>query len=264
MPVHARSSVGLLLLALFTACLWAQNPLAKAHSHNDYQHARPLLDALEEGFCSVEADIFLVNGQLLVAHDEDEINPERTLEALYLEPLKSRVKQNGGTVHTSVCPFTLMIDVKSAAEPTWKALAKVLERYRDMLTAFEETKVKSGAVTVLVSGNRAASLMMKHKVRYAGLDGRIADVDLGLTPTLMPLLSDNWTRYFTWSGKGRIQPKEHAQLKAMVEKAHAAGYLIRFWASPDDPAGWSLLREAGVDMINTDNLKGLSRFLREE
>ena len=44
-------------------------PLANAHSHNDYEHDRPLLDALDHGFKSIEADIFLFEGQLLVTHD---------------------------------------------------------------------------------------------------------------------------------------------------------------------------------------------------
>ena len=42
-------------------------PRPRAHSHNDYWRKRPLLDALECGFCSVEADIFQVGDQLLVA-----------------------------------------------------------------------------------------------------------------------------------------------------------------------------------------------------
>lgn len=40
-------------------------PLIQAHSHNDYEHARPLFDALDLGFCNVEADIYLVDGKLL-------------------------------------------------------------------------------------------------------------------------------------------------------------------------------------------------------
>ncbi len=36
--------------------------LSQAHAHNDYHHALPLLDALAHGFCSVEADVFLVDG----------------------------------------------------------------------------------------------------------------------------------------------------------------------------------------------------------
>jgi putative flavoprotein involved in K+ transport len=42
-------------------------PLPNAHSHNDYLRPRPLLDALDQGFCGVEADVFLVDGDLLVA-----------------------------------------------------------------------------------------------------------------------------------------------------------------------------------------------------
>jgi hypothetical protein len=37
-------------------------PLTRAHAHNDYLHARPLFDALDHGFCSVEADVWGVNG----------------------------------------------------------------------------------------------------------------------------------------------------------------------------------------------------------
>ena len=59
-------------------------PLPQAHAHNDYHHPRPLLDALDHGFCGVEADIFLVDGELLVGHDRTELKPERTLESLYL------------------------------------------------------------------------------------------------------------------------------------------------------------------------------------
>ena len=46
----------------------APKPLGQAHAHNDYYHKRPLLDALSHGFCSVEADVFLKNGNLLGGH----------------------------------------------------------------------------------------------------------------------------------------------------------------------------------------------------
>src|SRR5262245_36960462 len=66
-------------------------PLVHAHAHNDYEHPRPLLDALDHGFCSVEADIWLVDGKLLVAHDRDKVKPDGTFQALYLDPLRERV-----------------------------------------------------------------------------------------------------------------------------------------------------------------------------
>ncbi len=265
-----RTRLFFLLISIFAllVCATGQAPsnadqwLVRAHSHNDYQHTRPLLDALDRGFCSIEADVFLVSGQLLVAHDPDEVMPERSLESLYLEPLAARLRKKASAAPIPDCPVTLLIDVKSDAEPAWKALSSVLKRYRGILTVFEGDQVRPGALTVIISGNRAASLMMSEKVRYAGLDGRLSDVDLGLRPALMPLLSEDWTRYFTWAGQERILPKERDQLNYLVEKAHARGYRIRFWGAPDNAAGWTVLKNAGVDFINTDDLDGLSRFLK--
>ena len=62
-------------------------PLTNVHAHNDYEHKHPLFDALACGFCSVEADINLVDGQLLVAHSRAAVKPGRTLQSLYLDPL---------------------------------------------------------------------------------------------------------------------------------------------------------------------------------
>jgi len=72
------------------------HPLLNTHSHNDYEQARPLAEALDQGFCSVEADIFLVGDQLQVAHDRTGLRKERTLQSLYLDPLRKRIREQGG------------------------------------------------------------------------------------------------------------------------------------------------------------------------
>ena len=87
-------------------------PLPVAHAHNDYLHKRPLLDALSHGFCSAEADIFLVEGRLLVAHERSSLDKARTLKALYLDPLRQRTRKNSGRVHKGGPVFTLLIDIK--------------------------------------------------------------------------------------------------------------------------------------------------------
>ena len=130
-------------------------PLIRAHAHNDYHHPRPLLDALDHGFCSVEADIFLVDGQLLVGHFPIELKPARTLQALYLDPLQCRVRDNGERVYRAGPPFTLMIDVKTDAGRTYAVLATVLAGYADMLTSVRDGVVEQRAVNVIISGNRA-------------------------------------------------------------------------------------------------------------
>jgi hypothetical protein len=34
------------------------------------------------------------------------------------------------------------------------------------------------------------------------------------------------------------------------------------WATPDNEAGWKELHEAGVDLLNTDHLAEMEKFLR--
>ncbi len=123
----------IIFAALLTASrLVAGKPallLTHAHAHNDYAHARPLLDALDHGFCSVEADIFFTNGCLLVAHKFSQTKPERTLQALYLDPLRDRVRKNGGRVFPDGPEFTLLIDLKQDWRTLYPPLRAVLTNY---------------------------------------------------------------------------------------------------------------------------------------
>lgn len=259
----------LALLGLLESTTAAQEstrpvPLLRAHAHNDYEHARPLLDALDRGFYSVEADIWLVDGRLLVAHDLEDTRPERTLQALYLEPLLARAEKNGGRVFPGGPSLTLLIDVKSGATNTYVALRHVLLQYTNMLTAFYPTRTETNAITVVISGNRARGLMASEEVRFAAYDGRIADLDSGAPPQFIPLISDNWVNLFRWKAGGTEGPlpaKEKQKLKDLVQRTHAQGRLLRLWGAPDKPAAWGALLDAGVDFINTDDLAGLQKFL---
>ena len=237
-------------------------PLSQAHAHNDYLHARPLLDALDHGFTSVEADIFLVDGRLLVAHSQRELKPERTLQALYLDPLRERVKANGRSVYPGGEPFHLLIDLKSAGEPTYAALSKVLAEYADILSTVRDGKAEQKAVSVSISGNRPIATITNESLRFAGIDGRLGDLDSDLPAHVMPIVSDNWSLHFKWRASGPMPDAERQKLRDAVAKSHAHGRRIRFWATPDNAPMWRELHAAGVDMINTDDLAGLEKFLR--
>ena len=106
-------------------------PVKNAHAHNDYQHTRPLFDALDQGFNSVEADVFLVDGKLWSDIRALDLKPDRTLESLYLDPLRERIRANGGKVYRDGPPFWLLVDVKTEAKSTYAALHDVLARYAD-------------------------------------------------------------------------------------------------------------------------------------
>ncbi len=236
-------------------------PLPQAHAHNDYYHSRPLLDALDNGFCSVEADVFLVGDQLLVAHSKLEIRPEQTLESLYLDPLQKRVLKNGGRVYPGGPMFTLLIDFKSDGKETYAVLRSKLSVYRKMLSRVENGAFHPGAVQIVVSGNRPVEAITQDAVRYVGIDGRLSDWDSTTPAHLMPMISDRWSSHFRWRGEGNFPSNERQRLREVVARAHAADRRVRFWATPENPLVWNELQSAGVDHINTDQLEALREHL---
>lgn len=270
---QTRSSACVLLFsAVFWPCCPAGSddqsnsikPLAAAHAHNDYLHERPLLDALDHGFTSVEADVFLVQGKLLVAHDITALRPERTLAALYLDPLRERIQSRDGWIYDKGRSLTLLVDIKSDAETTYAALHKLLAEYAAMLTTVADDVLETKGVTVIISGNRSQETIRGQKVRYAGIDGRLSDLDSNLPADLLPLISDNWRNHFKWTADGPLPVGERDKLHQIVKESHAKGRRVRFWATPERTAVWKELRMAGVDLINTDDLAGLQKFLTAE
>lgn len=249
------------LLAALPFTVPPPTPLPAAHAHNDYEHTRPLFDALARGFCSVEADVWLQNGNLLVAHTPLKWKSDRTLQSLYLDPLRERVKRNGGNVHPGGPAFHLMIDIKTDAKETYAAVAKVLAEYADILSVTKDGKTEAKAVTVVISGNTDREGIEKEAVRYAAIDGRPKDLDGDAPAHLVPWVSQSWAVLFKWDGTGEFPDAERMKLKEYVAKAHKQGRKVRFWATADTPAMWKELHAAGCDFINTDKLDELRAFL---
>jgi len=264
--MHTNRIISVVILLLAGPGLLSKasdpQPQPQAHAHNDYEHDRPLLDALSHGFCSVEADVFAIDGELRVAHDRIDTRPGKTLQKLYLDPLRERVQKNGGRVYKDGPIFTLLIDFKSFGKPTYELLRQVLVDYRDMLVPRQGEK--EPAISIVISGNRPFDLIEADKKRLVGIDGRLSDLDSKMSASLMPMISDNWGTHFKWRGNGEIPAAEQAKLLDAVKRTHAAGRRLRFWATPENEAVWRVLAAAGVDHINTDQLARLEEFLKME
>lgn len=250
-----------IILFACAALATAQTPLPNAHAHNDYEHARPLLDALDHGFCSVEADIYLVDGALLVAHDLKDVKPERTLQALYLDPLRARATANGGRVFPNGPTVQLLVDFKSDGAKTYDALRSVLAQYEDMLTVFDNGKVETKAVTVVLSGAAPRDVLMAEPRRLAAIDGRPRDLDAPIDPALTPLISDSWAATFKWNRDGAMPQDIRDTVKSLADRVHAGGAKLRFWAIPAREDVWAALLDAGVDFLNADDLPRVQAFL---
>lgn len=229
------------------------------HAHNDYLHERPLLDALEHGFASVEADVFLIDGELYVAHTFVEVDRSKTLRKLYLDPLRKIVEKNHGRVHPgSTEPLVLLVDIKTDGKKTFAELHRQLMEYRSMLVlASDGEDPRGGAVQVIVSGNRPFDEIEVASPRLAAIDGRLSDLRRDRSKFLYPLISDNWNSHFQWRGVGEISDEELKKLRGIVKSTHEEGRRLRFWAIPDREEVWKLLHREQVDYINTDRLRDL-------
>lgn len=222
------------------------------HAHNDYLHARPLFDALDQGFDSVEADVFLSKNDLLVGHFFWEIKPERTLESLYLLPL-SKLHKEGKLKN-----IWLMVDIKSnEAERSAMLLDQQLRRYPGLFSKVGEKD--NAPVKVLLSGNMPREWVCSGKSNLLRLDGREGDLGNKEQAEIFPWVSMPWSKHFSWLGKGPISEIEKNKLKAMALKAASAKQQLRFWGAPDVPECWKIQAEFGVQRIGTDNLSGLAK-----
>ena len=261
--VITASIVAMLISAETSAQTGQAEPIA--HAHNDYEHQNPLHDALAAGFTSVEADVYLVENRLLVAHDRDKTTLKRTLQSLYLDPLTQHFENHPPNPEQST--FWLMIDVKSEPISTFQRIHQVLNAYPKLIRVNDDPKSPIAGkqippVRVVISGNRAKEVITETQPHMAGIDGRLTDLNSDFSPKAMPWISDNWKSHFSWRGIGRFPAKERNILRDYVRQAHAKGRLIRFWATPDEPVVWDELIAAGVDLINTDDLQGLRTHLK--
>ena len=127
-------------LFLFLTFLWVNGQDPAVHSHNDYLQDVPFWKAISAGVLSVESDVFLMGGKLMVAHEKEHIIEDRTLESLYLKPINEFLQLN-------LIPnkkLQLLIDLKSEAYTTLDAIVKELKKY--------PTIINNKNISIVISG----------------------------------------------------------------------------------------------------------------
>jgi alkaline phosphatase len=229
---------------------------ANAHSHNDYEKQIPFYKAWENQFGSIEADIFLNNGKLVVAHDSIQLVQQRTLDSLYLAPLQLCIQKNGGFVYADKKrSLQLMIDIKSEAVSTLNKLVETIERFK--------TLNNTPSLKIVISGNRPASSQFDSYPSWILFDGELQKNYQQVELKKIVMFSDNFTNYSLWQGTGEIPEKDKQVLQQIIDKVHSLGKKIRFWNAPDTPDSWKAFIAVGVDYINTDKIDELTKFLNK-
>lgn len=225
-----------ILLVIFDISLTFSQSIS--HSHNDYLQSVPFWNAYGAGCNSVEADVFLQNNQLYVAHTQAEIST-KTLKKTYLEPINELI--NKGELEGR--EIQLLIDVKTEAITTLSVIVSEISKYPSF------TKQDS-PVKVIISGNRPKDFTVYPA--YLLFDYQETGEFDKTKFEKVGMVSYAFQRFSKWNGKGRLIHADEIRLKEVINKVHQSGKKIRFWASPDNPTAWFTLSEMGVDFINTD------------
>ncbi|WP_184542169.1 phosphatidylinositol-specific phospholipase C/glycerophosphodiester phosphodiesterase family protein [Mucilaginibacter sp. FT3.2] len=262
-PKHLKYLLILLLIFLGYNSYSQNLSSAAGFAHNDYWHKRPLYDALDNGFTNIEADIYLRGNKLIVAHILPIFKKQKTLERLYLGPLMACINGTNKDIKCPTYPLTLMIDIKSDADKTYEALEQILEKYRPILSGYENGVYTQRQVTVVITGHKPYTLIKAQKSRLAFIDEDLMQVKQDtLAKNLYQTASCKYSHLLKWDGKGNFPPFERQRLRMYVLLAHRFGKKVRLWASPENEEVWRELLNCGVDLINTDRLVELHNFLQ--
>ncbi len=240
-------------------------PLTNAHAHNDYWHFKPLKQALNNGFMSVEADVHLTKGDLLVAHERIFAKRKKSVWRKYLKPLYERAKQNN---FESIYPngpreFILYIDIKKGCPDLLDTLISQLKKVEEMLTIWENGEKKIGAVSVIVGACGREKEWLEAPKRYFYFDSGMGGIGSEYGADVIPRVSASLKSVITWRGRGKMPEEERKKLKSIIDKAHADGRKVRFWAGTNKKKVWRELIDAGADWINVDRLKRFRKFMNQ-
>lgn len=232
----------------------ARYTTANAHSHNDYHQPDPFWTAYQHGFGSIEADIFLSNNELIVAHDTGELKLHRTLDQYYLQPVLLCIRKNGGFVYTdSTKHLQLLIDIKTDSINTLNKFIEQISKYPLL--------INTPSLKWVISGNRPDPRLFDSYPAWIWFDAELNKTYPDAAWSKIAMLSDNFARYSRWRGVGKLPEKR--LLRSVIKGAGQHHKPVRFWNAPDNREAWKQLTGLKVDFINTDHIAALDDFLRQ-
>ncbi|TGJ81205.1 hypothetical protein E0Z10_g7554 [Xylaria hypoxylon] len=237
------------------------------HSHNDYDHDIPAFQALSAGCIGMEADVWLVGGDVVLGHILPTLG--RTFRAQYVNPLMAIINHNGGSVYKSRPGQTLvlLVDFKTSDTGTLDAVVTALEPLRQAgyLSRLEGGVFVKRAVTVVASGSAPFN-------RISTGDG-VPNRDIFYDANLGALGGTTYTSQNSYVasadfqdvvGEAKTATLTSAQMDTItnqVSQAHAKGLVARYWNLPGEYL-WEPLEALGVDLLNADDLSNTARVPR--
>ena len=241
-------NIFLLILLLLNSKISAQI----THSHNDYEQKQPFFAAYNLGFDSIEADLYLKDGELCVAHDKKDVSTERTLRKLYIEPLLAKIKENGGYPYPNKIPLHLLLDLKTQGHEIMQVLDAQLKPYKKELRH----------VKISISGDMPQPEEFQNYDKMFSFDGRRNLTYSKKAFKRIYIVSASFTEFGKyWTGKQALPQEVADKISVFVKEMHAKNKKVRLWGTPNTKFGFETLKALKVDVIGTDDLPLLRNFI---
>ena len=277
----------------YQAFIHKANPVP-VHSHNDYTRRIPLFEALASGCISIEADVHLVGGELLVGHSARGLKTAHSLRTMYLEPLQ-RMLESQNTQRSNVTfedswrgifdndpkqTVVLLVDHKTSGRETFAQLYAQLQPLRelDYLTYWNGSDKVMRPLTIVATGKAPFESVTE-------LRANRRDIFWDAPLDALPSASDDFTsnpprfRYNQSNSHYASTPYRNAVFlrptelddsllmtpqgkdlaATQAQQAAARGLLTRYWDTPSSPPNlrdslWRYLIGVGGGVINMDDM----------
>lgn len=253
-PKSMRCFLAMIIMFFVIPAKGQEYNASRIFAHNDYVRSQPFYTAYNLRVGYIEADVFLVGDELLVAHHRNETKPGRTLAALYLEPLARKVAENRGSVYEDPGIYlTLMIDLKTEGTATLTRLVELVQEYPSLLAC--------STLHFMISGNVPPPAQWKDYPSFISIDGRPEKPYTKEQLERIAMISTNFRDHVKWDGRGDLSGEELKKIRLLVAAVHAKGKKIRFWATPDFEDAWKQQMNLNFDVIVTDDVSGLEAFM---
>ena len=216
-----------------------------------------MLDAIEAGYVGVEVDYYLVNGRLLVGHDWSQLSRNRTLQSLYLEPLRLlTLTPNAASVCGPNRRFLLNIEAKQRSRPAFDSLRAVLDRYPDLFGP------EGWVDAILVGWTPPLDSLGEARIQFRIEASRFVD-SLPSDPRIA-LISVRYPDVFRWNGHGTTTNEFGWRLDRLVRLTRLVpGRRLRVYEVPYVAELYRALLDGGVDLLGIKELEKGRRLMLE-
>ncbi|GAA5825685.1 hypothetical protein JCM3770_002798 [Rhodotorula araucariae] len=224
-----------------------------------------LRQMLKDGATWLGVDVWLVDGELLVASKQSALDPSHTFSAVVVEPLlrvfsppdapPPAVRRRRSSIFSHIrpqAPFQLVLRLRTAASITFPFVVSDLAPLLDasLLSTYcpNSGATTAGLITVVSSAANGAEVVPLEELTVAqgprfvfrdapiaAFDDDDAETSSAISPDVTPVAAGALLEATGWDGQKPLAADARERIERQVARAHARGLKVRYEALPNFP-----------------------------